>query len=105
LNLESRSPYKQKADNEMMQKAKSKVTRIHHIGVTVNDAQRAVAEWKEAFGFAGKVVDIPEDNIKIGVVEVVGVAFFLKEYTDPTRKAQVVQGLELPVTFSGHREL
>jgi catechol-2,3-dioxygenase len=63
LNLESRSPYKQKADNEMMQKAKSKVTRIHHIGVTVNDAQKAVAEWKEAFGFAGKVVDIPENNI------------------------------------------
>lgn len=28
---------------------------------------------------------------------------FLNEYTDPTRKAQAVQGLELPVTFSGHR--
>lgn len=46
-----------------------------------------------------KVVDIPENNIKIGVVEVVGVTFFLNEYTDPARKAQAVQGLELPVTI------
>ena len=87
----------------MTQESKSKVTRIHHIGVTVNDAHKAVAEWKEAFGFEGKVVDIPENNMKIGVVEVVGVTFFLNEYTDPSRKAQATQGLELPVTFSGHR--
>lgn len=80
-----------------------KVTRIHHIGVTVNDAEKAVKEWKEAFGFEGKVVDIPENKIKIGVVEVAGVTFFLNEYTDPERKAKATEGLELPVTYSGHR--
>jgi catechol 2,3-dioxygenase-like lactoylglutathione lyase family enzyme len=79
------------------------VTRIHHIGVTVNDAEKAVKEWKEAFGFEGKVVDIPENKIKIGVVEVAGVTFFLNEYTDPERKAKATEGLELPVTYSGHR--
>ena len=82
---------------------KDKVTRIHHIGVTVNDAEKAVKEWGEAFGFAGKVVDIPENNMKIGVVRVAGVTFFLNEYTDPDRKAKAVEGLELPVNFSGHR--
>ena len=81
----------------------SKVTRIHHIGVTVNDAQKTVDEWREAFGFEGKVVDIPENNMRIGVVKAVGATFFLNEYTDPARKAKLTQGLELPVTFGGHR--
>ena len=87
----------------MAQKETSKVTRIHHIGITVNDAQKAVEEWREAFGFEGKVVDMPENNLRIGVVKVAGVAFFLNEYTDPARKDKLTQGLELPVTFSGHR--
>lgn len=87
----------------MAEKETSKVTRIHHIGITVNDAQKAVDEWREAFGFEGKVFDVPETKMKIGVVEVVGVTFFLNEYTDPDRKAKMAQGLELPVTFSGHR--
>jgi len=87
----------------MAQKKTSKVTRIHHIGITVNDAQKAVDEWREAFGFEGKVFNIPENNMKIGVVEVVGVTFFLNEYTDPARKTELTRGLELPVTFSGHR--
>ena len=71
----------------MVKKGKHKLTRVHHIGVTVRDAQKAVDEWAEAFGFEGKVVDIPENNMKIGVVEVVGVTFFLNEYCDPDRKA------------------
>ena len=87
----------------MAQEETCKVTRIHHIGVTVNDAQKAVQEWKEAFGFEGKVVDIPQNNMRIGVVKVVGVTFFLNEYTDPDRKAKLTEGLEVPVTFSGHR--
>ena len=87
----------------MARKETGKVTRIHHIGVTVNNAQKAVEEWKEAFGFEGKVVDIPENNMRIGVVKVVGVTFFLNEYTDPARKAELARGLELPVDFSGHR--
>jgi catechol 2,3-dioxygenase-like lactoylglutathione lyase family enzyme len=87
----------------MAEREASKVTRIHHIGVTVNDAQKAVDEWREAFGFEGKVFDVPENNMKIGVVKVAGVTFFLNEYTDPARKAKLTQGLEIPVTFSGHR--
>ena len=79
------------------------VTRIHHIGVTVNDAQKAVDEWREAFGFEGKVVDIPKNKMRIGVVKVAGVTFFLNEYLDPDRKASLTEGLEIPVNFSGHR--
>ena len=86
----------------MVKKGKHKLTRVHHIGVTVRDAQKAVDEWAEAFGFEGKVVDIPENNMKIGVVEVVGVTFFLNEYCDPDRKAKAAEGLDLPVHFSGH---
>ena len=86
----------------MAKKGKHKLTRVHHIGVTVRDAQKAVDEWAEAFGFEGKVVDIPENKMKIGVVEVVGVTFFLNEYTDPDRKAKAAEGLDLPVHFSGH---
>ena len=81
----------------------NRVTRVHHIGVTVTDAQKAVDQWAEAFGFPGRVVDIPENRMKIGIVEVAGVTFFLNEYTDPDRKAQAAQGLELPVSFSGHQ--
>ena len=79
------------------------VTRVHHIGVTVNDAQSAVDEWREAFGFEGKVVDVAQNNLRIGVVKAAGVTFFLNEYTDPVRKAGLTDGLELPVDFSGHR--
>lgn len=77
--------------------------RIHHIGVTVKDAHRAVQEWGEAFGFAGRVVEIPEHNMRIGVVEVAGMTFFLNEYCDPEKQAQATGDLALPVTFSGHR--
>ena len=87
----------------MARKETSKVTRLHHIGVTVNDARKAVEEWREAFGFEGKVFDIPENKMRIGVVKVAGVTFFLNEYTDPARKSELTKGLELPVTFSGHR--
>lgn len=87
----------------MTQENANKVTRIHHIGVTVNDAQKAVDDWKDAFGFEGRVVDVPENNLRIGVVNVAGVTFLLNEYTHPDRRAQAIQGLELPVTFSGHR--
>jgi catechol 2,3-dioxygenase-like lactoylglutathione lyase family enzyme len=80
-----------------------KVTRIHHIGVTVNDAQKAVDQWTSVFGCEGKVVDIPQHNLRIGVVKVVDVTFFLNEYTSPDRQAWATEGLELPVTFSGHR--
>jgi 4-hydroxyphenylpyruvate dioxygenase-like putative hemolysin len=80
-----------------------KVTRLHHIGVTVKDAEKAVEEWKKAFGFEGRVVDIPQNDMKIGVVEIAGVTFFLNEYLDPERRAQNVEGLKLPVTFTGHR--
>jgi catechol 2,3-dioxygenase-like lactoylglutathione lyase family enzyme len=80
-----------------------KVTRIHHIGVTVNDAQKAVEQWTSVFGCEGKVVDIPENGLRIGVVKVVDVTFFLNEYTDPGRRAQATEGLDLPVVFSGHR--
>ena len=90
------------AIDRMARNEASKVTRIHHIGITVNDAQKAVEEWREAFGFEGKVVDLPDKNIRIGVVKVAGVTFFLNEHTDPARKAELTQGLELPVTFSGH---
>jgi len=79
------------------------VTRIHHIGVTVNDAQKAVNEWREAFGFEGRVVDVPQTNLRIGIVKVAGVTFFLNQYMDPVRKAALTEGLELPVEFSGHR--
>jgi catechol 2,3-dioxygenase-like lactoylglutathione lyase family enzyme len=80
-----------------------KVTRVHHIGVTVNDAQKAVDEWREAFGFEGRVVDVPQNNLRIGVVKTAGITFFLNEYTDPDRKASLTEGIEVPVNFSGHR--
>jgi len=80
-----------------------KVVGIHHIGVTVKDATQAVAEWREAFGFEGKVVDIPQNGMKIGVVKAAGVTFFLNEYTDPARQARCVEGVDVPVDFSGHR--
>jgi hypothetical protein len=69
----------------------------------VNDAEKAIQEWSELFGCEGRVVDIPENNIKIGVIEVAGVPFFLNQHTDPDRKASLTEGLELPVNFSGHR--
>jgi len=93
---------RRKGGKRMAQKETSKVTRLHHIGVTVNNAQKAVEEWKEAFGFEGKVVDIPEMNGRIGVVKVAGVTFFLNEHTDPAFKAKTTEGLRLPVTFTGH---
>lgn len=86
----------------MTRKEGNKVTRLHHIGVTVNDARKAVEDWKEAFGFEGKVVDVPETNMRIGVVKVAGVTFFLNEHTDPASKTKTTEGLRLPVTFSGH---
>lgn len=86
----------------MEQRGSSRVTGIHHIGVTVNDAEKAVAEWKEAFGFEGRVVDLPDNGMRIGVVRVAEVTFFLNEYLDPDRKVQNTEGLELPVEFSGH---
>lgn len=86
----------------MAQKETSRVTRIHHIGVTVSDAQKAVEDWKEAFGFEGKVVDVPESNMRIGVVKVAGVTFFLNEHIDPAFKTRTTEGLKLPVTFTGH---
>jgi len=91
------------AEVEMGNTKNPEVTRIHHIGVTVNDVEKATDEWSRLFGCEGRVVDIPENNIKIGVIEVVGVTFFLNQHTDPERKAQLTEGLELPVNFSGHQ--
>ena len=86
-----------------MSNESTRITRIHHIGVSVNDAHKAVEEWKQAFGIEGKVVDDPAHDLKIGVVEVGGVRFLLNERTDPVRKAAQSEHLELPVEFSGHR--
>jgi 4-hydroxyphenylpyruvate dioxygenase-like putative hemolysin len=86
-----------------MSASSNRITRIHHIGVTVNDAQKAVEAWREAFGIEGKVVDDPAHDLKIGVVEVGGVRFLLNERTDPGRKAAQSAHLDLPVEFSGHR--
>jgi catechol 2,3-dioxygenase-like lactoylglutathione lyase family enzyme len=83
--------------------AEGKVTRIHHIGVTVNDAAATLQAWEQLLDCKGKVVDIPENKMKIGVLHVAGVTFFFNEYTDPSKKAKTVDGLELPVEFSGHR--
>ena len=83
--------------------SEGKVTRIHHIGVTVNNAQQAVEQWTALFDCEGKVIDIPENKLRIGVVQVAGVTFFLNEYTDPSRRATAIEGLSLPVTFSGHQ--
>lgn len=76
---------------------------IHHIGVTVNDARATLHAWESLFSCKGKVVDIPENNIKIGVLHIAGVTFFFNEYTDSSKKAETVEGLELPVEFSGHQ--
>jgi len=82
---------------------KGKVTRIHHIGVTVNDAKTTLNAWESLLDCEGKVVDISENKMKIGVLHVAGVTFFFNEYTDPSKKAKTVEGLELPVEFSGHQ--
>ena len=87
----------------MAREETNKITRLHHIGVTVNNAQKIVEDWKEAFGFEGKVVDLPDKNIRIGVVKIAGVTFFLNEHTDPALKAEDIEGLELPVILSGHK--
>lgn len=87
----------------MAEREGPRVTRLHHIGVTVKDAAEAVRQWKQAFGFKGKVVDVPENDLRIGVVKVAGITFFLNEYLDPERQANTTRGLTLPVTFSGHR--
>jgi len=81
---------------------KGKVTRVHHIGVTVNDAEKTVEKWKELMDCDGKVVDIPENGLKIGVLEVADVTFFFNEITDPDKKDSAEE-LELPVVFGGHQ--
>lgn len=81
----------------------NRITKIHHIGVMVNDAHKAVEEWKEAFGIEGKVVDDPAHDLKIGVVEVGGIRFLLNERTDLVRRAAQSSHLDLPVVFSGHQ--
>jgi 4-hydroxyphenylpyruvate dioxygenase-like putative hemolysin len=86
-----------------MDRGNKKVIGLHHIGVTVNDAAKVVEEWREAFGFEGKVVELPEANMRIGVVKVGGVTFFLNDHDDPEWKEWSVRGLTLPVDFSGHK--
>ncbi|MBS3788635.1 VOC family protein [Candidatus Bipolaricaulota bacterium] len=81
------------------------VTRVHHIGVTVEDAQQTIDDWTEMLDCKGKVVDIPENDLRIGVLEVAGVTFFFNEITDPDKKESSLQELEdvdLPFDFSGH---
>jgi catechol 2,3-dioxygenase-like lactoylglutathione lyase family enzyme len=83
--------------------AEGQIGGIHHIGVTVNDASHTVDVWARAFGAEGKVVDIPENEMKIGVVHLAGVTFFFNEYTSEARRNAAIKGVKAPVTYSGHR--
>lgn len=83
--------------------SKGRITGIHHIGVTVNDADRTVKMWAEALGVDGKVVDVPQNDLRIGIIRVAGITFFFNEYTSEARQTSAVGDLELPVTYSGHR--
>ena len=82
---------------------KGEVTRVHHIGVTVNDAEKTVEKWKELMDCEGKVVDIPENDLKIGVLEVADVTFFFNEITDPEKNGKASEGMDLPIDFGGHQ--
>ena len=68
---------------------------IHHIGVTVNDAKATLNAWESLLDCKRKVVDIPENNIKIGILHVAGSRSFVTSYTDSSKKAKTVEGLEL----------
>ena len=68
---------------------------IHHIGVTVSDAKATLNAWESLLDCKGKVVDIPENKMKIGVLHVAGVTFFFNEYTASSKKAKTVEELEL----------
>lgn len=83
--------------------ADRQITGIHHIGVTVNDATRVVDTWSKALGVAGKVVDVPENDLKIGIIRVAGITFFFNEYTSEARQLAAIEGITPPVTYSGHR--
>lgn len=80
-----------------------KITGIHHIGVTVKDAARVVETWSKALGVDGKVVDVTENDLKIGIIRVAGITFFFNEYTSEARQTAATGGLDLPVVYSGHR--
>jgi len=80
-----------------------KVTRVHHIGVTVNDATATLHAWESLLDCQGKVVDIPENKLKIGVLHIAGVTFFFNESTDPVKKGKAAETLKLPVELGGHQ--
>jgi len=80
-----------------------KIVGIHHIGVTVNDAARVVKMWTKAIGAEGKVVDLPENELRIGVIRVAGITFFFNEYTSEKRRKEALNGLDVPISYSGHR--
>ena len=83
--------------------ADRQITGIHHIGVTVNDATRVVDTWSKALGVAGKVVDVPENDLKIGIIRVAGGTFFFNEYTREGRQPVAIGGITPPGTPRGHR--
>jgi len=81
---------------------KGSITKVHHIGVTVNDAPKTLAAWEAMFEVKGKVVDIRED-FRIGVLTVAGVTFFFNEIRDSERRAKAVESLNVPIMFGGHQ--
>lgn len=82
---------------------KVKAKRVHHIGVTVDDAERVVDLWSKLLDCEARVVHLKEKQLKIGVVRVAGVTFFFNEVTDPSKKAQVKQSVAAPIVFGGHK--
>jgi len=71
-----------------------KIVGIHHIGVTVSGATATLDTWESLLDCNGKVVDIPETKMKISVLHIPGVTLFFNEYTDSSKKAKTVEGLE-----------
>jgi len=75
---------------------KAKAKRVHHIGVTVHDAEKVVDLWSKLLDCEARVVHLKEKQLKIGVVRVAGVTFFFNEVTEPSKKAQIKQSVTCP---------
>ena len=75
---------------------------VHLAAGLAQEASQRLGHGDRAVTPSGAADPDRQIGLPLGVVEVVGVTFFLNEYTDPDRKVKAAEGLDLPVHFSGH---